>query len=51
MRKELTSFDRKWIRRAKAVIKAGATDILGLSVTEARGILREFGIKQPKAKE
>lgn len=46
MSRSLTTYDRKWIRIAKEVLARKGEHCSGMSKSEARDVLREFGIKQ-----
>jgi hypothetical protein len=45
MRRELTLFDRKWIKIAKAVLACKGPHMSGMPKSEAREVLCQFGIK------
>ncbi len=48
MGRSLTSYDRKWIRIAKEVLTRKTPHCSGMPKSEAREVLREFGIKLPR---
>jgi hypothetical protein len=51
MKKDMTCFDKAWLRRARRVVKNNHPEMGGLTVFEAREIVREFTGKYPYPKE